>query len=74
MADPMVVSQARLQPDRFWTDTTRFDAKLHPQFIIFPPNNWFGLTEADAVATYGPPLAVTSVRGVEVLLYVPAAP
>jgi hypothetical protein len=74
MADPMVVSEGRLQPDRFWTDTTRFDAKARPQFVIFPLRNWFDLTEADAVATYGLPLAVTSVRGVNVLLYVPEPP
>ncbi|HEY2049960.1 MAG TPA: hypothetical protein VGH03_11485 [Caulobacteraceae bacterium] len=71
MADPMTVSDGRLQPDRFWTDTTRFDAKIRPQFVVFPPGNWFGITEADAVATYGPPVAVTSVHGVKTLLYVP---
>jgi hypothetical protein len=74
MADPMVVCQRQLCADRFETDTTRFDTKARPQFVVFPPSNWFGLTKADTEATYGPPLAVTSVRGVTVLLYVPAAP
>jgi len=74
MADPMVVCRGQLCPDRFWTDTTRFDSNIRPQFVIFPPSNWFGLTEVDAVEAYGPPLAVTSVRGVTVLLYVQEAP
>jgi hypothetical protein len=72
MADPMVVEKGRLVPDRFWTDTKRFDAGKRPQFVIFPDENWFDLTPADAVATYGPPLRTAWVSGVRVMIYAPA--
>ncbi len=74
MADPMVVAKGRLVPDRFWTDTTRFDAGKRPQFVIFPDENWFDLTPADAIATYGPPIRTTWVSGVRVMLYAPTPP
>jgi hypothetical protein len=69
MADPVVVSQGRLIPDRFWTDTTRFDQGQSPQYIIFPDPNFFNLTEADALATYGPPRQTAWVSGVRIMLY-----
>jgi len=71
MADPMVVEKGRLVPDRFWTDTTRFDSAKRPEFVIFPDENWFDLTPADAIATYGPPVRTTWVDGVRVMLYTP---
>jgi hypothetical protein len=74
MADPMVAENGRLAPDRFWTDTTRFDAGKRPQFVIFPDENWFDLTADEAMATYGPPSRTAWVSGVRVMLYAPTAP
>jgi len=74
MADPMVVEKGRLVPDRFWTDTTRFDIAKRPEFVIFPEENWFDLTPAETIATYGPPLRTVWVDGVRVMLYAPSGP
>lgn len=70
MADPMTVAGG-LVPMRFWTDTSRFDAHERPQFVIFPPVNWYGITSAAAEKTYGPPLRVTQIDGFTVLMIKP---
>ncbi len=70
MADPVTVEDG-LMPLRFWTDTTRFDTNMRPQFVVYPPKNWYGLNEPAAEKTYGRPRGIANVSGIIVLMLQP---
>ena len=62
VADPVGQLNGRLLPFPWLTDTGRFRSR-HPQFVIITPGGKFGITQAAAVTTYGPPQNVTEVAG-----------
>ncbi len=62
IAEPVGQLNGRLLPFPWLTDTGQFKSR-HPQFVIITPGGKFGITQASAVTTYGPPSGITKVAG-----------
>ena len=62
IAEPVGQLNGRLLPFPWLTDVDQLERR-RPQFVIITPNSMFGITQATAAATYGPPLRVTEVAG-----------
>ncbi len=68
MTDPVVDAHG-LQPLLMWTDTTRFDSGIPPQFLVFPQNIWSAHLLAEVSATFGPPLTIEQTGPFIVVVY-----